>query len=102
MSPRMIIVGDHTPEPPATLPSPQRQRELWALERAQFSVAEQRDLAIRFVAATTLAAYAIESKNYGMLKTASREIATIIDQTAFLNAGLQTIIESTTDRSTKR
>ena len=102
MSSRMIIVGDHTPEPPATLPSPQHQRELWALERAQFSVAEYRDIAIRFVAATTLAAYAIESKNYGIFKTASAEIANITDQTAFLNAGLQTIIESTTDRSTKR
>jgi len=102
MAIRMVIVGDHSPEAPVTLPSPQRQRELWAIQRAESSVAEYRELAIRFVAATALAAYAIEAGNYAVLKTASGEIATITDQTAFLNAGLQTIIESTTDRRTKR
>ena len=102
MAIRMVIVGDQSPEPPATLPTPQRQRELWALQRAECSVVEYRELAIRLVAATELVAYAIKAKNYAVLETASREIATITDQTAFLNAGLQTIIESTTDRRTMR
>jgi hypothetical protein len=98
----IIRVGDHTPDLSPVHVAPQRAVELWAIERAQYSVGEFESIAGRYGDAARKLRGAVDGKDFAALRSAYLDLAEIADQAAFLNGGLQTIIESTRNRSTKR
>lgn len=84
-----------------TLITPQRQAELWAIRKTQWSAEEYRLLAQRYVDATARMKLAVENESFVGLRSAYLELSEVCDQTAYLNGGLMNAIESVLTRSAK-
>jgi hypothetical protein len=81
--------------------TPQRTAELWAIRRTEWSATEYMLLAQRYVDTAKRMKIAVEEENFAGLRSAHLDLTEIVDQTAFLNGGLQKAIESVSNRSTK-
>jgi hypothetical protein len=84
--------------------NPTRQLELWAIRKTQWSAGEYLELAHRYADAAHRMRIAVENEDFAGLKKASEDFMTIVDQSAFLNAGLQSAIDGVTkqDREFQR